>query len=475
MMANISSKAETTISWLGEAAEESDDAVELIRKLGDWTRDHQGEIFDGEGDEPPGDGSIQTTTDAIEWLGLPLRKQNWPAVWRFLERPYWARVWIIQELAVRGRLAKASGILYCGTKQAERAQFDYFCGLMLVIIMSRKTVRADTHELDEPLKSMIIGGHPQGLTMAQTLGALTGDENNNLDWLLRVTARSKATDPRDKLYALLGLAGDGDLPTPDYTMGYEQMLKNFVSSHIKRYNSLTAVLGNRYIEMPSGPSWVPDLLHDNFHGGRGLIPAADNNCFRAAGSRTAIISINGALDTLSARGVSVGEIDKVIGPLIVAEKLSDPTQSIQSVSMSLGQDTFLEALRDFGKGLPESSREAFWRTFRPDFALKQQVAFGLDSIPADFMPREPESARYVAFVRPFTASLQAALSNRTFIATKDGRMGVGPYLAQAGDIVVVMFGAPFCLLLRPVGHEYRLVGDAYVHGIMPGELVKGLG
>jgi hypothetical protein len=109
-----------------------------------------------------------------------------------------------------------------------------------------------------------------------------------------------------------------------------------------------------------------------------------------------------------------------------------------------------------------------------DFALKQRVAFGFDSIPADFMPGEPESARYAAFVQPFTASLQTALSNRTFVATKDGRMGVGPYLAQAGDTVVVMFGAPFCLLLRPVGHQYRLVGDAYVHGVMHGELVEGL-
>jgi hypothetical protein len=185
--------------------------------------------------------------------------------------------------------------------------------------MSPNTVGVDTHELEEPLKSMLIGGHPQGLTMAQTLGALTGEANNNLDWLLRVTARFKATDPRDKLYALLGLAVDGDILKPDYTTSYEQMLRNFVSSHIKRYNSLTVVLGNRYREVPSGPSWVPDLLHDSFHGGQGLIPARNNDHFRAAGSRTAIVSVNAAVSTRSSGGVSVGEIDTVIGPLLVAE------------------------------------------------------------------------------------------------------------------------------------------------------------
>ena len=43
-----------------------------------------------------------------------------------------------------------------------------------------------------------------------------------------------------------------------------------------------------------------------------------------------------------------------------------------------------------------------------------------------------------------------------------------------GDVAVVLFGAPLCLILRPVGHRYQLVGDAYVHGIMHGELVEGL-
>ncbi|KAH7131259.1 hypothetical protein EDB81DRAFT_660001 [Dactylonectria macrodidyma] len=494
MMADIYLKARTTVSWLGEADDESDDAMELIRKFGDWSREHEGEIFNGEGEEPPDDGSIQTTTDFVEWLGFPIRKQNWPALWRFLERPYWTRVWIIQELAVRGPMPKASGILYCGTKQIERAQLDYFCGLILLMFISTpgNTLRTDTLELDEPLRSMLINGHPPGLTMAQTLAACTSTskQNRTLDWLLRVTGRFEATDPRDKLYALLGLAGDGNMLKPDYSKSYDQVLMTFVSSQIERYNSLRVVLGNRYREMPSGPSWVPDLLSGEFHGGQGLVPAIDNDYFQSAGRREAVVLIDDTLNILSSRGVSVGEVDEAIGPLILAEKQFDPTvDSIWSISTSLGQDKFFEALRDLYNGLPESSRETFWRTLclngdwsdedtvfpaPADFALKLRVAFGFDSIPADFVPRQPQAARYAAFVQPFVVSLKTALSNRTFITTKDGRMGVGSYLARPGDIVVVMFGAPFCLLLRPVGHQYRLVGDAYIHGIMHGELVEGL-
>lgn len=38
-----------------------------------------------------------------------------------------------------------------------------------------------------------------------------------------------------------------------------------------------------------------------------------------------------------------------------------------------------------------------------------------------------------------------------------------------GDICCILFGAPVPFVLRPAGNGYRLVGEAYVHGIMKGE------
>jgi len=96
MMAEIYTRVEATISWSGEGADDSDDAMELILGLGNWTQAHEDRIFGDDDDEYfSGDDSIQTPTDMAEWLGFPLRSQKWPAVWRFLERPYWSRVWII--------------------------------------------------------------------------------------------------------------------------------------------------------------------------------------------------------------------------------------------------------------------------------------------------------------------------------------------------------------------------------------------
>jgi hypothetical protein len=39
-----------------------------------------------------------------------------------------------------------------------------------------------------------------------------------------------------------------------------------------------------------------------------------------------------------------------------------------------------------------------------------------------------------------------------------------------GDVIAVLLGGTVPFLLREDGHNYRLIGDCYVHGIMDGEL-----
>jgi hypothetical protein len=63
-------------------------------------------------------------------------------------------------------------------------------------------------------------------------------------------------------------------------------------------------------------------------------------------------------------------------------------------------------------------------------------------------------------------------ANRTLFLTKSGGTGIGPYDAQDGDLATVLLGSRRCIILRPQGLWYRVVGDAYVHGAMNGEFVK---
>ena len=110
-----------------------------------------------------------------------------------------------------------------------------------------------------------------------------------------------------------------------------------------------------------------------------------------------------------------------------------------------------------------------------EFGVMQRVMFGYEPVPAYLYPGRPKTERYSTFVRPFGQSVQAVLAGRTFVIMKNGKMGVGPFLAQVGDVVAVVFGALVCVVLRPVSNgQYRLVGDTYVHGAMHAEVVNGL-
>ena len=70
--------------------------------------------------------------------------------------------------------------------------------------------------------------------------------------------------------------------------------------------------------------------------------------------------------------------------------------------------------------------------------------------------------------------MEVASSNRSFFTTECSHMGIGPYRAQSGDVVALLFGSPLFVILRQVGATdvYQLIGDAYFHGAMQGELVR---
>jgi hypothetical protein len=65
-------------------------------------------------------------------------------------------------------------------------------------------------------------------------------------------------------------------------------------------------------------------------------------------------------------------------------------------------------------------------------------------------------------------------SNRKLFATGKGYLGLGPAAILTGDIIAVILGLDTPLVLRRSGVDgYQIVGEAYVHGIMDGEAMKG--
>lgn len=72
--------------------------------------------------------------------------------------------------------------------------------------------------------------------------------------------------------------------------------------------------------------------------------------------------------------------------------------------------------------------------------------------------------------RVFELDHAVSAKERRFAVTEGGFYGLGPQLMQEGDVVAVMPGLNVPFVLRPTGDKYKLVGAAYIHGVMRGEV-----
>jgi hypothetical protein len=72
-------------------------------------------------------------------------------------------------------------------------------------------------------------------------------------------------------------------------------------------------------------------------------------------------------------------------------------------------------------------------------------------------------------------ALYLRIQRRLFFTTSGGRFGLGPWDTRAGDIVFVLLGCNVPVVLRQDGDRWIFVGEAFVMGIMDGEMVKAAG
>jgi hypothetical protein len=112
--------------------------------------------------------------------------------------------------------------------------------------------------------------------------------------------------------------------------------------------------------------------------------------------------------------------------------------------------------------------------FRNPFANFSETIESLSLEPVDHGPTEnPRFRRLFRDCRKW-------FSTRRFCFTERGCLGLAPVAAQQGDRIAVLYGADVPVILRDpaparTGNTSELIGPAYVHGIMDGEVLEKLG
>lgn len=305
-------------------------------------------------------------------------------------------------------------------------------------------------------------------------------------WLLR---HKQATDPRDKVYGLLGLL-HGPFMIPDYSLTASETFSICIEALIKSDGNLNALTGPRLRE-PGLPTFAIDLLPKENSGTvlffQNLLRRIRASVlFDASRIREAHFSLQAG--KLRLRGVPIDQVKEVSScwPW-EGDSMAQTFQAWEGLSKM----TIEHQHAMYPSGCTPS--DAFWRTLIRDTVRDYQNAEEIRRA------RSSDKGSYKRFRAWLTNEsgtsnsdvvTDADFSNfrkSFFIATQDqclfrtnkGYIGLSDN-PRPEDEVWILSGGRVPFVLRPYldnsGHtgSYALVGDCYVHGIMDGEAAEAL-
>lgn len=270
-------------------------------------------------------------------------------------------------------------------------------------------------------------------------------------------------------------------------MAFRAMLVYF--GDLRVYNHLQDSHLDREKELPS---WVPDFMAFTTGTAKSMvfINGASRNdpiesravslLYGAASVRQGKLSKSRMKfqeddSRLVLKGIPVDKVN-IVGE--VAPHYLDPMPERSNVAQKSFKDAIMHwrSLIDDSSGsyiTGESCKEAFWITITLDckvveyhegLTLQDNPRDGrrrLDTADKLVPPRSLESEeRLIEALDNQAAMSEDKQCSRCFFATEKGYMGIGPLVAQNGDIICVTFGGEVPNVLRPVENGlYKMVGQ----------------
>lgn len=307
-------------------------------------------------------------------------------------------------------------------------------------------------------------------------------------YLLDLAQQRLATNPVDKLYGIIGLTTNADGEThldvvPDYKKPLGEVFCD-AAWCLAKAGDLTFLDYIRHRPSPSDlegdeyPSWVP-----KWHIGKDLDedPNFMSLLFDACpGRKSSAPSLNSSTTTneIMVDGVRIQTIQGITGRITTAGFAQ--VSELRALLLQI-QDMVSKS----GQHLEDSLAIASTLVAGVDLNYKPvspEIAQGYDNLleklhqdealPPTISGLRRDSGMGTVLESQYLEAMGNACMNRAFFVTTNGHFGLGPHFAQAGDIVAVIFGLRFPVVLRQIREKWQFLGTCYVHGIMNGEAVQ---
>ncbi|KXX75522.1 Heterokaryon incompatibility protein 6, OR allele [Madurella mycetomatis] len=476
-MCDIYRKATEVVVWLGVETKTSPAAFSFLYHLQSRCR-----RLTGPAPGPPA-WIIQINKHHVKELVTDsAHLAGWEALADLMDRPWWSRAWVLQEVVVGSRVKMQCGIRSFPWElfaMAGTVIFRYRSLFMLVAAQqpgaqNRAGRLKEIMEKCEPYLNAHI--------IRSRFHSRDGEDSMkpSLTNLLSWTRRLEATNPRDNVYAILNLLPAFGMDNPifdvDYSLSVAEVYTRFAVQILLQQRSLGLLsLVFRRPESPPGmrenqnpatntgaapcstragaslPSWVPDLdiaatayPLERHH----FDPYSRTLLYRASHSKADLpFTFSADLRTLSVYGLHMCTI----------QHLGESCRP-QNVSLEIEfWKSYVQRLADLNENEGSFSQghfiTTFWRTLLADqIQLGEMVSHRLGPEIAGIAHIPPKDETEEEKLRSFlTGEAPQPWYDRRFFIADNGMMGLAPRQARKGDLVVVLMGGAIPLILRQDG------------------------
>jgi hypothetical protein len=463
-MGDVYRRAYKVVVWLGPASEDSDLAMDSLS----WLSTALPQI------------PRPICTSELQKYELPDQDSPiWPALGHLYGRSWFGRLWTFQEVVLA-----VDSLVVCGQKRVGSTrlitvgkELEWLCLRLLCFGYQE----IDIHR-DGIIAMIFISFAREELA---SIGSLEPTS------LLRIADWKLCSDPRDKVYALLGMTSSSfkNCVQISYSNGSDRdILEAFIeyakACIVDKVPTILQLVAGRP-RIHGLPSWCPNLhsvpranLDNLFDESLRAGIAAKNSTREMFGGKTHPES-----SKLSVTGFQVDTVTEVVDgsfywpPLPPGDEhrqrgqrflewedrclaLAQATLFISTETVPIDHVLTLSAATN-RRSPHKPQDDGFLEAYHTLLRNIRKETFGSGSI----LP----PVRSLDFYFDLWQRICKYSTGRKYFSTENGRLGLGPPEITKGDTVSVFYGAKTVSILRPAKEnpeEWYFVGDAFVHGLM---------
>ncbi|KAI1768943.1 heterokaryon incompatibility protein-domain-containing protein [Hypoxylon sp. FL1150] len=373
-------------------------------------------------------------------LELAWDEETFAALDKILKRPWFSRLWVIQEALLGNRHT----IFQCGDDKILWNNLRKAFDILRYMTMPSSTLHDSVETLTSTMRDVSVYQPAQ---------------------LLQVASTRECSDLRDKVYGVLSIAPPGFRARVqvDYALPVAEVYRNTFADLLDHSCRLDILLYTGGEPGKRLPSWLPDWSRERENEIRTTRGAS--GCSRASVQ----FEDPSVMIVAGVRVSKILQIEKLaaVEPITTAKSIRRLwLQVVTDANREQMLDNFVSCLT---YGMDKNTSPELWYP-----TLEQWKKEFVDAIFGDEVTEEETSLPERIAADSF---LSKQVLTKSLAVMQDGFVGLAHPTSQKGDIVVNVLGCDTPLLFREtpnsVDHDFEVVGGAFVPGTMHAELLLG--